>query len=116
MSSLRVRYPEMLLAAIFMGAGFSAVFAQEQVRVAFQAWGYPDWVRIAVGIVQATAGGSMLILKAVPAASAVLAVVMVGAIATHLRAGEYPYALIPLAFLAALIFVGLKARRDLKQG
>jgi hypothetical protein len=43
MPRLHSRYPEMLLAAIFMEAGFSALFGQEQVHVAFQAWGYPDW-------------------------------------------------------------------------
>lgn len=115
MRAIRVRYPDMILAAIFLGAGFSALFGQQEVRVAFQAWGYPDWFRIAVGLVQATAGGSLLILRAVPAASAVLGVVMAGAIATHLRAGETLFALIPLAVLAALVYVGISGWRELKR-
>lgn len=114
MRTIRVRYPDMILAAIFLGAGFSALFGQEEVRAAFRAWGYPDWFRLAVGVVQATAGGSLLILRAVPAASATLAVVMLGAIGTHLRAGEYLFALIPVGMLAALAYVGTAGWRDLK--
>ncbi len=112
MGIIRVRIPNLILAAVFMGAGFSALFGQPQVREAFYAWGYPDWFRTAIGLVQATAGGCLLIPRAVPAAAAILSAIMLGAIGTHVRAGEYPFALIPLAALVALVYVGLTAWRN----
>jgi uncharacterized membrane protein YphA (DoxX/SURF4 family) len=115
MRAIRVRYPDMILAAIFLGAGFSALFGQEEVRSAFHAWGYPDWFRVTMGVVQDTAGGSLLIPRAVPAASTMLGVVMIGAIVTHIRAGEMLFDLIPAAVFAALIYVGISGWRELKR-
>jgi len=107
-----VRLPNMFLAAIFLGAGFSALLGQEQMRDIFHAWGYPDWFRATVGFIQATAGGCLLIPRAVPAAAAVLAAIMVGAIVTHLRSGEAAFAGIPILVLAALAYVGVNSWRN----
>jgi len=53
--------------------------------------------------VQATAGRSLLVFRAIPAASAVLGITMVGVIAAHLRSGEGLYALIPVAMPGCLV-------------
>jgi putative oxidoreductase len=111
MGIIRVPILNVVLAAIYLGSGLSALAAPVEVREAFTAWGYPDWFRMAVGFVQATAGGCLVIPRAVPVAAAVLGATMVGAIATHLRVAEYPYALIPLGMLAALAFTGIRAWR-----
>ena len=109
MTIARTHILNMFLAAVYLGFGFSAMLGQETVRQAFFAWGYPDWFRMAVGFVEVVAGGCLLIPPAVPAAAAVLLVLMLGLIGIHVRTGDAPYALVPLALGIALAFVGWRA-------
>jgi uncharacterized membrane protein YphA (DoxX/SURF4 family) len=114
MTFARSQVVNMFLAAVFLGFGFAALLGQELMRQAFFAWGYPDWFRMTVGFVEVVAGGCLLIPPAVPVAAAVLGVLMLGLIGIHLRSGDAPYALIPLALGIGLAYVGWRAWKQRK--
>jgi putative oxidoreductase len=104
----------MFLAAIFLGFGFSALIGVDTVRQEFFAWGYPDWFRWTIGFVEVVAAGCLLIAPAAAPAAAVLIIVMLGQIGAHLRAGEGPFALIPLVLALCLAYVGWRSWRRQK--
>jgi uncharacterized membrane protein YphA (DoxX/SURF4 family) len=97
----------LFLMRAFLGAGYLKLLDASGWTAAFTEWGYPAWFRRVVGISELA--GGILILWPRSAAYGALTIfgVMVGAIATHFRAGEYMDAytsdLPSFCFSAALI-------------
>ena len=101
-----------LLGLLFVAAG-AGKFFDPQAKVMFVKWGWPDWLRIAVGVVELSGGALLLVPRAVPTAAALLAATMAGAAFTHLRApGEALSALGPLLVIGGLAFVGWSRWRE----
>jgi putative oxidoreductase len=98
-----------LLACLFAFAG-SMKFVSPEAAKRFADFGYPDWFRVLIGV--AEAGGALALLAPRTAfyAAGALAVVMAGAVFTHLRAGEVPQAAAPLVLLGLLALVGYARR------
>lgn len=95
-----------LLAAVFLASGASKLAGSGFSTESFARWGYPDWLRVLVGALE-VAGAVGLVLPATRrSAASGLALLMIGAAITHLRApGEAWLALMPAAFIAALLLV-----------
>ena len=55
----------------------------------FARWGYPDWFRVVVGVLELGAFALLLVPRFAGLGAAVFAVVMIGAIATHISHGEF---------------------------
>ena len=91
----------------FVTAGYRKLLADSGWTEAFTHWGYPSWFRQLVGVCEIV--GSLLILYPRVAAygATLIFAVMVGAVGTHIRVGEYLDAyhsdLPSLCFSAALI-------------
>lgn len=95
-----------LLALLFLVSGSGKLLNSEatgglRFDEQFEAWGYPSWVRVPVGLAEVVGALLLLVPLARPYAAAGLTGVMAGAVATHLRIGETAAAPIPLV-LAAL--------------
>jgi putative oxidoreductase len=116
MTIAKTKLLNMFLAAIYLGFGFSSLLGQDNVRQAFFTWGYPDWFRMVVGFLEVVAGGCLLIPPAAAPAAGVLVLIMLGAMGTHVRSGEAPYALVPLLLAALLAFVGYRAWKNRTKG
>ncbi len=72
-----------VLALMFIGAGFSKVTASEEMVQAFSLFGLPDWFRIAVGCIEII-GGILLILPFMTGCAAFgLSIIMIGAVSCH---------------------------------
>jgi hypothetical protein len=95
-----------LLAVVF---GFSAlvhlVGAQFLVE-AYEAWQYPEGLRLTVGALQLVAAVAILMPRHATPAAAVLAMLMGGAVYTHLALGRPYLAFFPLVLLIAALYVG----------
>ena len=75
---------------------------------AFERWGYPSWLRLAVGSIE-TAGGVMLVIPWLASYGAVgLGVVMVGAWVTRLSDGRMVDVAWLTVFLAALLWIAFE--------
>ena len=77
----------------------------QQVDAAMKHFGYPGGFRFVVGIVQIIGGVGLLIPRYAALAASYLAIVMLGALISHLRAGDGAVGLLPA--LIVLLSVGV---------
>jgi uncharacterized membrane protein YphA (DoxX/SURF4 family) len=102
--------------AVILGVFFVAMagpmkqMGGEEVVANFAKWGYPDFFRYVVGVVEIAAGVMTIYPKTRTLGASVIALVMVGATATHLMNSEpFTFPLVLLAVAAGPIFVNRKA-------
>ena len=95
-----------LLTAAFLMAGGMKLMGSEQIVQNFELWGYPYFFLYVVGLSEVTFGISLWIPKISGLAALGLVSLMVGAVGTHLLAGEMNMLAPPLVLgiLSALIF------------
>ena len=75
--------PALLLVMIFAPQGWSKFFDDSGWARAFRHWGYPDWFRVTIGVIELSAV-VLLILGRTAAFGAILVIlVMLGGMATH---------------------------------
>src|SRR5262245_31519726 len=98
-----------LLAGLFVLSG-SMKFVNPEMAEHFARWGYADWFRVLVGVVEVGAGLALLAPRAAFYAAGALAAVMAGAVFTHLGHGEVPQAAVPFVLLGLLVLVGYLRR------
>jgi uncharacterized membrane protein YphA (DoxX/SURF4 family) len=90
-----------LLAALFVFAGAGKVIGLPEMAEGFRGYGYPDWFRVLVGVIEVVCGVGLLIPKVAIDAASFLVIVMVGAVVTELLVGESVF-----PPLIALLLVG----------
>jgi putative oxidoreductase len=101
-----------VLAAIFLLTGVPKLFGLGTVGLQASAMrGFPDWIRVIVGIVETVGAIGLLIPGTATFAALTLAVIMVPATLTQLTSGEGGV-WVPIVLLAALVFVAW--RRNVK--
>lgn len=76
------------LAYVFLRQGWSKFDDGSGWAKAFRVWHYPDWFRLAVGVVEVVAAVLLFVPRAVRVGAAMIVVVMLGAMATHLWWGQ----------------------------
>ncbi len=107
-----------VLAAAFLLAGVMKLTkSQSELVQSGQGWAgdfAPGVVRL-IGVLEVLAAVGLILPGAfsvatwlVPAAAIGLSVLMVGAVITHLRRGEYPNAVVNLVLLAVAVFVAIE--------
>ena len=75
--------PALLLVMIFAPQGWSKFFADSGWSRAFRHWGYPDWFRVTIGIMELAAVGLLLLGRTAAFGALLIIAVMLGAMATH---------------------------------
>ncbi len=97
---MKIKTTSLLLALIFLASGLAKLASLEFELVAFERWGYPIWFMYLIGAVEVIGGLGLLIQRFSAAAAAALAVMMIGAIGTHVIHSEWG-----MLAAASLIFV-----------
>jgi len=84
---LSKKAPQVLVGLAFLGAGGQKLAGTDQMVRDFERYGYPQWFRVATGVVETSGALGMLLglfrPKLVPFAGLLLGANMVGALATH---------------------------------
>jgi putative oxidoreductase len=101
-----------LLAFVFVMAGVPKLTGAEAHVRHFERWGYPDWFRLVVGLVEVGSAALLLVPRFASAGAAGIVVIMAGATYTHLvrapaEAGRAPFT---LTLLALALLVGYLRR------
>jgi uncharacterized membrane protein YphA (DoxX/SURF4 family) len=80
---MKTKALSILLALIFLASGLAKLASLEFELVAFERWGYPIWFMYLIGVVEVAGGVGLIIQRFSAAAGAALALMMIGAIGTH---------------------------------
>jgi uncharacterized membrane protein YphA (DoxX/SURF4 family) len=94
-----------LCAAMFLFAGGSKFLRPEDATEQFAKLGYPDWFRVLIAVLEITGAVLLLIPRVAWVGSGMLAVIMVGATYTLLKAGGYGNAIVPAVFFIVLVLI-----------
>jgi putative oxidoreductase len=103
--------PALLLVAIFAPQGWAKFSDSSGWAVAFHQWGYPDWFRVTIGVVELLAVALLLLGRTAAFGAILIVCVMLGGMATHLlydHGRHITSEIVPLV-LASIV---LAARRD----
>ena len=95
----------LVLAIFFLMAGGAKLFNPEAHSENFANWGYPLWFLYMTGIIEVGGAIGLLIPPARFYSTLVLSATMIGAVLTHLMAGEIGAVPVPSVLLALLILL-----------
>lgn len=101
------------LALVYIGTSMPKVTGASDVLTRFSEWGYPENFMLFIGASEFLAGILLLIPRTSLYAASYLAIIMVGAIYTHIAFDSVILALLPSFCLSFLAFV---AYEDMKRG
>jgi len=76
--------PAILLVLIFAPQGWSKFNDTSGWAIAFRHWGYPDWFRITIGIIELTAVVLLILGRTAAYGAILILIVMLGAWGTHI--------------------------------
>lgn len=91
-----------LLAAMFLFSGASKLLALDKVKPMFVQYGYAPWFATFIGVCETLGAIGLLIPRLAGLAAAGLAIIMAGAVYTHLSHNETAHGMIPLVLLVLL--------------
>ena len=98
-----------LLSIVLVWAGALNVFAPAFIRAEFKGWGYPDWLRVAVGLTEWAAAIALMIPAIRLGGCAVATAVLLGVVVTFLRDGQRMRLEYPLVLLALVLWLGARS-------
>src|SRR5262245_12527988 len=101
---------QVLVAALFVVGGI-AKFADPSWARKFAGWGYPAGCCMVTGTLEAVGGVCLFVPSIATYAAALLGVIMIGALATHLLHNEMQRLVAPLIFLVVLAVIGVARLR-----
>lgn len=99
-----------LLSLLFIVNGGTMAAGRPVYVATFARWGYVPALRFYVGTVVLLGGILLLVPRLARAATGLLCLVLLGAIATHIHAGEFFFLPIPFTVLALTIAYGWHQR------
>ena len=76
--------PAFLLLLIFVPQGWNKFSDTSGWAIAFRHWGYPDWFRVTIGVIELTAALLLLWGRTAWAGAGLIICVMLGAMGTHI--------------------------------
>ena len=99
--SVAVWTASLILAGIFVLVGVNTLINPATQQL-FSTWGYYDWVRQVVGVLEIGAGVMLLVRQVAWIGAVTLALIMIGGIVTFLRYNSLIHAAIPGLLLISL--------------
>ena len=108
--------PALMLAYVFGTQGFAKFSETSGWATAFRHWGYPDWFRIVIGVLEVAAAACMLYGRTAIVAALIIICVMIGAEATHvLKDGgrHMTSEVVPLVLSSLILFLRREQLRGL---
>lgn len=86
---MKTKMLSILLSLVFLASGGAKLAGLEFEIAAFERWGYPLWFMYIIGLVEVSGGIALLVGRLSALAGASLALMMIGAVATHVIHAEW---------------------------
>jgi putative oxidoreductase len=106
----------LLLAALFIVAGVMKLSATEFEVHGFAHFGYASWFMYLIGVLELAGGLGLLMRRSAGWAALAMVVVMIGAVASHLNAGDGPAMFTPACVVLLLCALAAWIERDQLMG
>lgn len=103
--------PTLFLVWVFASQGSAKFSNRSGWAQAFAVWHFPVWFRILIGCLEVTAAILLLTRRTAPLGAAIIAVVMLGGMGTHIyrgHPGQITSEVVPLA-LALVVLIGRRS-------
>lgn len=99
--------PAILLVLIFVPQGLAKFDDASGWSRAFRTWGYPDWFRVTIGVLEVLAAVLLIAGRTAALGAIIIIVVMLGGMATHLifEGGRHMTSEVVPLTLATIVFV-----------
>jgi putative oxidoreductase len=110
---MKTKLVAMLLAAIFLLSGSAKLAGLEFEIEAFQRWGYPLWFMYLIGSIEVSGGIALLFRQVSALAAAGLALMMIGAVMTHVLHAEWAMLAAAGVILALSAWRAMSGRNDI---
>lgn len=110
---MKTKLVAILLAVIFLLSGGAKLAGLDFEIEAFQRWGYPLWFMYLIGSIEVAGGIGLLFRKLSALAAAGLALMMVGAVATHVLHAEWGMLAAAGVILALSTWRAVSGREDI---
>ena len=94
------------LASLFVLLGGVALFSPPEAAEKFARFGFPDWLRLGVALIEICAGLTLLVPRIAWYAAGSLSLLMTGALLLHVWQGDVPRALVAGLLLVLLVATG----------
>jgi uncharacterized membrane protein YphA (DoxX/SURF4 family) len=104
-----------ILSLVYISAGLPKLGEANEVLHRFSNWGYSEGFLMFIGVSEVIAGIFLLIPQTAKYAATYLAVIMVGAIYTHVAFDTLWWALLPAFCLSFLMFIAYEAHARSKR-
>jgi hypothetical protein len=106
--------PTVLLVLLFAKQGWAKFSDTSGWAVAFRHWGYPDWFRVTIGVVELTAAACLLWVRTAAVGVALITCVMLGGMATHIihDGGRHMTSEVGPLLFAAIVFLARRRERS----
>lgn len=105
---MKINVISYILAAVFLFSGGAKLAGLEFELMAFERWGYPVWFMYLTGVAEVAGGLALLANIWRRYAAPCLAILMIGAIVTHIRHGEWPMLAIALAIFSLAVVLTIR--------
>ncbi|MGF9909265.1 DoxX family protein [Brevibacillus porteri] len=94
------------LCLMFLSSGIYKLIGHSETTVAFQAFGFPHWFQVVIGLGEVLGGLGLLMKKYARYAAYTLAVIMLGATIILLLHGDTTTVAIPFVLLLVFLLIG----------
>lgn len=101
----------LLVAFVFATQGWAKFFSNNFWARSFAHWGYPVWFRILIGVAECVAAALLLVPRLAAYGATLVIAIMLGGVATNLRAGEPRQMVAPLVWMVLASIILIVRRR-----
>lgn len=101
-----------LVGILFIAAGLMKIVGAPPALEQFARAGYPDWLRLILGVVEMGGGMVLLLPRFASLGAGVLGLSLAGAVVTDLASGNREQAVLPFVLLIPVGIIGLARLQD----
>ncbi|MFM0740225.1 DoxX family protein [Paraburkholderia xenovorans] len=100
-----MEYINVIVGCAFLAAAIVNLIGPQMIRAEFKRWGYPDWLRVSVAIVEFAGAVLLFAPRTQLFGASILLLIMVGILVSFIRSREWMRMQYPFVLLFLLVTI-----------